>query len=63
LTFGKVKFGTKTADIETYGGYTTLSRQVIERSTTPMLNTALKALRNAYAKGNRTEGTLLHLRT
>lgn len=50
LTFGKVKFGTKTADINTYGGYTTLSRQVIDRSTTPMLNTALKALNNAYAK-------------
>lgn len=50
LTFGKVKFGTKTADINTYGGYTTLSRQTIERSTTPMLNTALKALSNAYAK-------------
>lgn len=50
LTFGKVKFGTKTADINTYGGYTTLSRQVINRSTTPMLNTALRALNNAYAK-------------
>ncbi len=50
LMFGKVKFGTKTADINTYGGYTTLSRQVIDRSTTPMLNTALKALNNAYAK-------------
>lgn len=50
LTFGKVKFGTKTADINTYGGYTTLSRQVIDRSTTPMLNTALRALNNAYAK-------------
>lgn len=50
LTFGKVKFSTKTADINTYGGYTTLSRQVIDRSTTPMLNTALRALNNAYAK-------------
>ena len=50
LTFGKVKFGTKTADINTYGGYTTLSRQTIERSTTPMLNTAITALQNAYAK-------------
>lgn len=49
LTFGKVKFGTKTADINTYGGYTKLSRQVIDRSTTPMLNTALRALNNAYA--------------
>ena len=54
LTFGKVKFGTKTADINTYGGYTTLSRQVIDRSTTPMLNTALKALNNAYAKATET---------
>lgn len=50
LSFGKVAFGTKTADINTYGGYTTLSRQTIERSTTPMLNTALSALQNAYAK-------------
>lgn len=50
LQFGKVTFGTKSASIETYGGYTTLSRQTIERSTTPMLNTALAALRNAYAK-------------
>ena len=50
LSFGKVTFGTKTADINTYGGYTTLSRQTIERSTTPMLNTALTALQNAYAK-------------
>ena len=50
LQFGKVKIGTKSAAISTYGGYTTLSRQTIERSTTPMLNTALAALRNAYAK-------------
>lgn len=50
LTFGKLTFGTKSADINTYGGYTSLSRQVIERSTTPMLNTALRALQNAYAK-------------
>lgn len=50
LAFGKVSFGTKVTTVGTYGGYTTLSRQTIERSTTPMLNTALKALRNAYAK-------------
>ncbi|KFI90950.1 phage prohead protease [Bifidobacterium saguini DSM 23967] len=50
LPFGKVTFGTKSVGIDTYGGYTTLSRQTIERSTTPMLNTALSALRNAYAK-------------
>lgn len=50
LTFGKVTFGTKTADINTYGGYTTLSRQTIERSTVAVLNTALRALTNGYAK-------------
>ena len=54
LKFGKVTFGTKSVSIDTYGGYTTLSRQVIERSTTPMLNTALAALRNAYAKATET---------
>lgn len=54
LQFGKVTFGTKSVTIDTYGGYTTLSRQVIERSTTPMLNTALAALRNAYAKATET---------
>lgn len=54
LPFGKVKFGTRTADINTYGGYSTLSRQVVERSTTPMLNTVLSALRNAYAKATET---------
>lgn len=50
LKFGKLSFGTKNASVETFGGYTSLSRQVIERSTTPMLNTALRALQNAYAK-------------
>ena len=50
LTFGKVTYGTKTADINTYGGYTTLSRQTIERSTVAVLNTALRALTNSYAK-------------
>lgn len=50
LTFGKVGFGTKTAAISTYGGWTQLSRQVIERSTTPMLSIALRAMQNAYAK-------------
>lgn len=54
LQFGKVTFATTSVNINTYGGYTTLSRQVIERSTTPMLNTALAALRNAYAKATET---------
>lgn len=56
LTFGKVTFGTKSVTIGTYGGYTTLSRQAIERSTTPMLDTAISALTTAYAKA--TEGAV-----
>lgn len=50
LQFGKVEFGTKSVPVKTYGGYTKLSRQVIERSTVPMLNTALRALLLEYAK-------------
>lgn len=50
LTFGKLTFGTKSVPINTYGGYTSLSKQVIDRATTPMLTTALRALTNAYAK-------------
>lgn len=50
LAFGKITFATASVPVKTYGGYTTLSRQVIDRSTTPMLNTALTALTNAYAK-------------
>lgn len=50
LAFGKLKFGTRTVDINTYGGYTQLSRQVIQRANAPMLTTALAAMRNAYAR-------------
>lgn len=50
LPVGKLTFGTKSVNIYTYGGYTSLSRQTIERSTTPMLSTALRALNNAYAR-------------
>lgn len=50
LPFGEVKIGTQSVPVTTYGGYTKLSRQTIERSTTPMLDTALKALVLEYAK-------------
>lgn len=50
LPVGKLTFGSKIVNIDTYGGYTSLSRQTIERSSTPMLNTALRALNNAYAR-------------
>lgn len=56
LPFGKVSLIGDSAAVKTYGGYTSLSVQTIERSTTPMLDTALAALRNAYA--NATEAAV-----
>lgn len=53
LTFGKVKFGTKTADINTYGGYTTLSRQVIDRSTTPHAQHGVEGPEQRLREGHR----------
>lgn len=47
---GKVKLTTKSENIETYGGWTELSRQVVERSKLPYLDTVLKALGLAYIK-------------
>lgn len=43
LTFGKIELETKTAPVLTYGGYTQLSRQAIERSSTDFLNMTLRA--------------------
>jgi len=50
LTYGEVKLKAMTAPVKTYGGYTHLSKQVIDRSTTPMLDTSLRALTIAYAQ-------------
>ena len=49
LQYGEISLGTATANVNTYGGYTQLSRQVIERATAPALTTALRALAIAYA--------------
>jgi len=49
LTTGKITLTSATADVKTYGGYAQLSRQVIERSNTPALDTALRALTIAYS--------------
>ncbi|OZG62685.1 phage capsid protein [Bifidobacterium lemurum] len=54
LAFGKVTLSSQTSNVETYGGYTTLSRQVIERSTAPALSTALRAMTIAYATATET---------
>ena len=58
LGSGKVVLENKTAPVATYGGYTTLSMQQIERSTLPVLNHSLNAL--AQAAGKRAK---LELRT
>lgn len=50
LAFGKVAIETKTADIGTYGGYSSLSRQTIERANVGILDTTFTALALKYAK-------------
>lgn len=50
LSSGKVQIETKTATIETFGGWTELTRQVIERSSVSYLDTALRALAIAAGK-------------
>lgn len=47
---GKVTLATKSAEVETYGGWTELTRQVIERSSLPYLDTVMTALGLEYAK-------------
>lgn len=49
LATGKISLTSSTAAVKTYGGYAQLSRQVIERSNTPALDTALRALTIAYS--------------
>ncbi|NRD25548.1 HK97 family phage prohead protease [Frigoribacterium sp. VKM Ac-2836] len=50
LAYGKVAVESKTAPIFTYGGYTSLSRQEIERSQVNMLTLALNAQAIAAAR-------------
>ncbi|QTX04116.1 HK97 family phage prohead protease [Agromyces archimandritae] len=56
LAYGKVTLTTRTSPVSTYGGYTQLSRQAIERSTLPLLNRSLEAL--AIAAGARKKAVL-----
>lgn len=50
LTYGKVTLTTKTAPVKTFGGYTELSRQAVERSTVPLLDHNLRAQAIAAGK-------------
>lgn len=50
LPFGKVTLESKTTQVDTFGGYTELTRKAIERSTAPLLTTAHRALGLAYGR-------------
>lgn len=50
LAYGKVAIETKTAPVGTYGGWTELSRQTIERASVGVLNTTLDAQALAVGK-------------
>ncbi|MST49492.1 HK97 family phage prohead protease [Mobiluncus porci] len=49
LVYGKVATGTKSASVKTFGGYSSLSKRVIDRSSTAVLDTTFKGLALKYA--------------
>ena len=49
LAYGKITLTSATAPIKTYGGYTDMSRQVIERSSVNYVDTAFRAMVAKYA--------------
>lgn len=50
LTQGQVKITTETAPVKTFGGYSRLSRKMIERSSVRILDTTLRAQANAAGR-------------
>ena len=52
LAFGNLTIANTSAAVATYGGYTTFSKQTIERSTVDYLNTVFQALTIAYANAS-----------
>lgn len=50
LIYGGIDLESKTSPVKTFGGYTTLSRQVIERSSVNYLDVAFRAMAIAYSK-------------
>lgn len=51
LVHGKVKIGTGRADVHTFGGWSSLSRQNIERASVNHLELTFRAMAGAYARG------------
>lgn len=49
LAFGGISLSSATANVGTYGGYTTLSRQLIERSSVAYVDAAFRAMAQKYA--------------
>ena len=49
LEFGNLSFEVKSVDVKTYGGYTSFSRQYVERATVDTLNQVFQGLTIAYA--------------
>ena len=54
LSFGNLSIDSVSATVKTYGGYTTMSRQTIERSSVNYLDTAFQALAIAYSNATNT---------
>jgi len=50
LANGKITLTSATADIDTYGGYSTLSRQVIDRANPAYITTTFRAMLMEYAR-------------
>ena len=59
LAFGNLTFEPKSADVKTYGGYTSFSRQYVERATIDILNQVFQGLTIAYA--NATNNVVIDL--
>jgi HK97 family phage prohead protease len=57
LSFGNLTIDSVSANVVTYGGYTSMSKQTIQRSSVNYLDTALQALSIAYA--NATNAALI----
>jgi len=59
LAFGNLSFEVMSADVRTYGGYTSFSRQYVERATINTLDQVFQGLTIAYA--NATNAVLINL--
>jgi uncharacterized protein len=54
LAFGKINLETGTATVKTYGGYTGMAKQVVERSSVGYVDAAFRSLVSSYAKATNT---------